>query len=234
MIVALGLLLVLPGALASRWFDLDDAVAEGRSGARASRSRSRCSRGSLVVAVTRAPFGVAHGWASLGLATAVAAGLRFGAAPILRVLNGFGGFFNSMFSVFSNRDFARLMGVQFLAQTAEGVIAGSIAKSIAFGGQEGFDVTTVPSADYLLKVVLALYVPVHVHLAVHRRVHRPVRAPPGALVVQRRDGGGGAVVAAGAMLPLGTDTTEGKIGVHGRADRRDARRAGLRADRRSR
>ena len=30
-----------------------------------------------------------------------------------------------------------------------------LAKSIAFGGQEGFDVTTVPDADYLLKVVVA-------------------------------------------------------------------------------
>ena len=30
---------------------------------------------------------------------------------------------------------------------------------IAFGGQQGFDITTVPSAQYLLQVVLALYVP---------------------------------------------------------------------------
>ena len=74
-------------------------------------------------------------------------------------MTGFGDFFNRMFSTFSNADFAALMGVQFLVMAADGLIRGSIAKSIAFGGQEGFDITTVPSADYLLKVVLALYVP---------------------------------------------------------------------------
>ena len=51
------------------------------------------------------------------------------------------------------------MGVQYLVQAGQGVIQGAIAKSIAFGGEKGFDVTVVPSAQYLLKVVLALYVP---------------------------------------------------------------------------
>ena len=68
-------------------------------------------------------------------------------------------FFNGLFGVFSNRDFAVLMGVQFLVQAGQGVIQGAIGKSIAFGGKKGFDVQNVPSADYLLKVVLALYVP---------------------------------------------------------------------------
>ena len=74
--------------------------------------------------------------------------------PLLGVLDSFGGFFNKLFAVFSNRDFATLMGVQFLAQAGQGVIQGAIGKSIAFGGEKGFDVSTVPSADYLLKVVL--------------------------------------------------------------------------------
>jgi hypothetical protein len=69
------------------------------------------------------------------------------------VLNGFSGFFNSMFSVFSNRDFSVLVGMQYLAQMGQGVVQGAIGKSIAFGGEKGFDVSTVPSADYLLKVV---------------------------------------------------------------------------------
>jgi hypothetical protein len=157
-IVALGLLLVVPGALAARFFDLDDAWLKVALIPGVSIVLTLLS-GIVVVAVTRAPFGVEHGWASLGLATTFAAVLRFGWAPILKVLNGFGGFFNKMFSVFSNADFASLMGVQFLAMAADGVIRGSIAKSIAFGGQEGFDVTTVPDANYLLKVVLALYIP---------------------------------------------------------------------------
>jgi MFS family permease len=210
-ILALGLLLVVPGAIASRWFELDDrwlriALVPGVSIGLAVVS------GVAVVAVARAPFGVAHGWATLGLATAIAAGLRFGAAPILRVLNGFGDFFNRMFSVFSNADFASLMGVQFLAMTADGLIRGSIAKSIAFGGQEGFDVTTVPSADYLLKVVLALYVPytfispfigVFIDRFERRRVLSVSNVTTALLVT---------LVAAGAMLPLGDQTSEGRIG----------------------
>ena len=51
------------------------------------------------------------------------------------------------------------MSVQFLTQAGQGVIQGAIGKSIAFGGQEGFDVQNVPSADYLLQVILLLYVP---------------------------------------------------------------------------
>src|SRR6185503_5944268 len=74
-------------------------------------------------------------------------------------LERFGGFFNRLFSQFSNRDFATLMGVQFLTQAGQGVIQGAIGKSIAFGGQKGFDVQNVPSAGYLLQVILLLYVP---------------------------------------------------------------------------
>ena len=85
--------------------------------------------------------------------------LRFADVWLRRPLESFGGFFNGLFGVFSNRDFAILMGVQFLVQAGQGVIQGAIGKSIAFGGKEGFDIQNVPSADYLLKVVLALYVP---------------------------------------------------------------------------
>ena len=56
----------------------------------------------------------------------------------------FGGFFNALFSPFSNRAFAVLMGVQFLAQAGQGVVQGAIGKSIGFGGQKGFDVSNVP------------------------------------------------------------------------------------------
>ena len=68
------------------------------------------------------------------------------------------------------------------------MIQGAIGKSIAFGGEKGFDVSTVPSADYLLKVVLALYVPYTLDLAVHRRVHRPVPAPQGRELGERHHG----------------------------------------------
>ena len=211
-IVALGLLMVVPGALAARFFDLDDAWLKIALIPGISIVLTLLS-GIVVVAVTRSPFGVAHGWASLGLATAFTAALRFGSAPILKVLNGFGGFFNKMFSVFSNADFASLMGVQFLAMAADGVIRGSIAKSIAFGGQEGFDVTTVPDANYLLKVVLALYIPYtfispFIGVFIDRFERRRVLSTSNvvtAVVV--------AVVAAAALIPLGDDTSEGKIGI---------------------
>jgi hypothetical protein len=210
-IVALGLLLILPGALAARFFDLDDvwlrvALVPGVS------ITLTLLAGIVVVAVTRAPFGVAHGWASLGLATAFAAALRFGSAPILKVLNGFGGFFNSMFSVFSNRDFSVLVGMQFLAQAGQGVVQGAIGKSIAFGGEKGFDVSTVPSADYLLKVVLALYVPytlispfigVFIDRFQRRKVVSWTNIIVAAIVV---------AVAVLAMLPLGKATSEGNVG----------------------
>ena len=210
-IVALGLLLVLPGAIASGWFELDDwwlriALVPGISIALTVIS------GVIVVAATRAPFGVAHGWASLGLATAIAAGLRFGSAPLLRVMSGFGGFFNTMFSVFSNRDYAVLVGMQYLAQAGQGVVQGAIGKSIAFGGEKGFDVSTVPSANYLLKVVLALYVPytlvspfigVFIDRFERRRVVSWTNIIVAAIV---------AAVAVVVMLPLGKATTEGDVG----------------------
>jgi MFS family permease len=211
-VFALGLLLVVPGALAARWFELDDpwlkvALVPGIS------ITLTVLSGIVVVALTRSPFGVAHGWASLGLAMAAGAGLRFGREPILRALNAFGRFFNGMFSVFSNVDFASLMSVQFLSMAADGLVRGSIAKSIAFGGQEGFDVTTVPNADYLLKVVLALYIPytfispfigVFIDRFERRRVLSVSNVVTAVVVT---------IVAAGALLPLGDDTSEGRVAI---------------------
>jgi len=210
-VFALALMLVVPGALAARWFELDGpwlriALIPGISITLLALS------GIVVVAVTRAPFGVAHGWASLTLATAAAAALRFGAAPLLRVLNGFSGFFDRLFSVFSNADFSVLVGMQFLAQAGQGVIQGAIGKSIAFGGEKGFDVSTVPSADYLLKVVLALYVPytlispfigVFIDRFQRKRVAGLTNIVVAGIVV---------LVALIAMIPLGKATSEGDVG----------------------
>ncbi len=210
-VFALALLLVVPGAIAARWFELDDAWLRIALVPGISVTLTVLS-GIVVVAVTRSPFGVAHGWASLALATAVAAGLRFGARPILRVLNGFSGFFDNLFSVFSNRDFSVLVGMQYLSQAGQGVVQGAIGKSIAFGGEKGFDVSTVPSANYLLKVVLALYVPytlispfigVFIDRFQRRKVVSWTNVVVAAIV---------ALVAVAAMLPLGKATTEGDVG----------------------
>ncbi|MFM7718424.1 MAG: MFS transporter [Actinomycetota bacterium] len=208
--LALGLLLVLPGALAARFFGLDDpwlriGLVPGISIALTVVSAI------VVVSVHRAPFGVADGWASLGLATAIALGLRVGAARIERVLGAFGRFFDGMFSTFANADFAALMGVQFLVMMADGLVRGSIAKSIAFGGQQGFDITTVPSADYLLQVALALYVPYtfvspFIGVFIDRFERRRVLGGTALATAAAT-----ALVALLVLLPLGGGTTEGNV-----------------------
>lgn len=209
-VIALALLLVLPGLLAARFFGLDDAWLKIALVPGVSIGLTLVA-GVVVVAVHRAPFGTADGWATLGLATVIGAGLRTGERPVFRVLKAFGGFFNRMFSTFSNADFAALMGVQFLVMTADGLIRGSIAKSIAFGGQEGFDITTVPSADYLLKVVLALYVPYtflspFIGVVIDRFERRRVLAVSSVVTAVAT-----ALLAAAIMVPLGDDTSEGKV-----------------------
>jgi len=157
-LLGLGILLVVPGLLASRWFEVEGfwarfALVPGISVALVVLS------GIAVVAVTRHPFGVADGWASVALAVLAAAGLRVGKPALDRAFGAFSRFFAEMFAVFSNRSFSALMGTQFLAQAADGIVQASLAKSIAFGGEKGFDVTSAPSTRYLLVVVLALYVP---------------------------------------------------------------------------
>jgi MFS family permease len=148
----------------------------------------------------------------VALAVGAGAALRFGAATILRALGAFGAFFDRLFSHFSNRDFAVLMGVQFLTQAGQGMIQGAIGKSIAFGGQEGFDVQNVPSADYLLQVILALYVPYtlvspFIGVVIDRFQRRRVvwwTNVLTALIV--------GTVALLVLLPLGGDSTEGNTG----------------------
>lgn len=210
-IVALGLLLVVPGLLAARFFDLEGAWLKIALVPGISIGLTVIA-GVIVVAVLRGPFSTAAGWATLGLATAFGAGLRVGRGPILRVLGAFGGFFNRMFSTFSNADFAALMGVQFLVMAADGLVRGSIAKSIAFGGQEGFDITTVPSASYLLKVVLALYVPYtflspFIGVVIDRFERRRVLAVSSAATAVIT-----ALLAAAILIPLGDGTSEGNVG----------------------
>ncbi len=208
---ALALLLVVPGAIASRFFELEDgwvriALVPGLSFA------LTVLAGIVVVAVHRAPFSTADGWIALGLATAIAVGLRVAEPSIRRVLDGFSSFFNGMFAVFSNADYATLMSVQFLAQAGQGVVQGAIAKSLAFGGQQGFDVQNLPSATYLLTVVLFLYGPytllspfvgVFIDRFPRRRVVWWAAIVTAGIV---------ALVGALVLVPLGTGTTEGDAG----------------------
>lgn len=209
-LLCLVLLAVLPGLLAAPFFELDDtpsklALIPGMSIVMTLLS------GIVVLAVWRGPLSLTKGWAVVALAAGLGLVLRVARPRVVSAMESFGGFFATMFSVFSKRDYAVLMGVQFLAQAGQGVIQGAIGKSIAFGGEKGFDVSTVPSAGYLLKVVLALYVPytlispfigVFIDRFERRRVVGWANIVTAAIVV---------IIAGAVILPLGRETSEGNF-----------------------
>ncbi|MGZ8579098.1 MAG: MFS transporter, partial [Actinomycetota bacterium] len=157
-IVLLGMLLIVPGWLAASWFGVRTtvdriALIPGMSVVLVLLS------GIAVLAVWRGSLTIAKAWVVVGVAIGIGAALRAGEGWLRRPLDAFAGYFDRLFAQFSNVDFAVLMGTQYLVQMGQGVVQGAIATSIAFGGQEGFDVQNLPSATYLLEVVLALYVP---------------------------------------------------------------------------
>jgi MFS family permease len=201
-------LAVLPGLLAAPFFGLRDTPSRIALIPGTSIVMSLIA-GIAVLGVWRGPLTEAKAWVAVAVAVGAGALLRVGGATVLQGLGAFGGFFDRLFSQFSNRDYATLMGVQFLTQAGQGVIQGAIGKSIAFGGQEGFDVQNVPSADYLLSVILLLYVPYtllspFIGVIIDRFERRRVvwwSNLVTALIV--------AAVAIAAMLPLGEGTTEG-------------------------
>jgi len=120
--------------------------------------------GVLAVAVLRGPFTPAVGWMSWAIA--VALGL-FGRLP-----EGLRRRRDAMFAaparlvddtaeLFRKRDFTFLMGAQWLAQMADGLVGVALAKLITFGGQAGFnlDVESARSPRDALLVVLLTFVP---------------------------------------------------------------------------
>ena len=56
-------------------------------------------------------------------------------------------------------DFAKLMGVQFAAQAADGLVQGALAALIAFGGQKGFDLEGAKDPEDILRIALYIFVP---------------------------------------------------------------------------
>ena len=59
----------------------------------------------------------------------------------------------------ARRDFALLMGAQWLAQAGDGIVQAALAKFIVFGGQRGFDLEGAKSPDELLRIALYIFVP---------------------------------------------------------------------------
>ncbi len=205
----LALILILPGWLASSWFGLRTtidkmALIPGMSVVMLMLS------GIAVLAVWRGSLTTTKGWAVAFVAVGLGGALRGADAWLRRPLDNFAGFFNKLFSPFTRRAFAVLMGMQFLAQAGQGAVQGAIGKSIGFGGQKGFDIQNVPSADYLLKVVLFLYVPytlispfigVFIDRFARRRVMWWANWIVAAIVT---------FVAVVVLIPLGSQSSEGK------------------------
>jgi MFS family permease len=204
-------LAVLPGLLAAPFFGLKDTPSRIALIPGTSIVLSLLA-GIAVLGVWRGPLTDSKAWVVVGVAVGAGAALRYGSASILRALGAFGGFFNRLFSQFSNPDYATLMSVQFLTQAGQGMIQGAIGKSIAFGGQEGFDVQNVPSADYLLQVILLLYIPYtllspFIGVMIDRFERRRVVWWSNLVTA-----GVVGAVAVAVLLPLGEGTTEGDVG----------------------
>ena len=208
-IALLAFLLIVPGWLASGWFGVRTTM--DRMGLIPGMSVVMLMLSGIgVLAIWRGSLTTAKGWAVVAVAIGLGAALRYADSWLRKPLESFGGFFNKLFSPFSTRAFAVLLGVQFLAQAGQGVVQGAIGKSIGFGGQKGFDISNVPSADYLLKVVLWLYIPytlispfigVFIDRFPRRRVMWWANLIVAAIV---------AVIAVVVLIPLGSDSSEGK------------------------
>jgi hypothetical protein len=157
-ILALAFMLIVPGLLAARWFQLEDGVVRVALVPGLSVAMLMLA-GVAVISVHRKPFGLADGLATVGLAT-IAGGVlevlaRRRAAGKAAVVP----FLRRSFSLFSERAFASLMGAVFLAVLGDGIVQGALAKTIAFGGHKGFDITNAHSARDILGLVLLTYLP---------------------------------------------------------------------------
>jgi hypothetical protein len=203
------ILVVLPGLLAMRFFEIDDSAISRVALVPGMSIVLSMLSGIAVLSVWRGPLTTGKGWVVAAVAVGLGAVLGSAKERIVRPLEAFAGYFARLFVQFSNPDFSVLMGVQFLAQMGQGVVQGAIFKSLAFGGQKGFDVQNVPSARYLLVVVLCLYGPYtllspFVGVFIDRFPRRRV-VWWGSLITA----GIAAAVAMAVLGPLGKDTTEG-------------------------
>jgi Major Facilitator Superfamily len=208
-IAVLAVLLIVPGWLAATWFGLETRV--DRFGLIPGMSVVLIMLAGIgTLAVWRGSLTTVKGWAVVAVAIGMGAAFRYADAWLRRPLEAFAAFFNGLFAVFSNRDFSVLMGYQYLAQAGQGVIQGAIFKAIVFSGQKGFDIGVAPSADYLLTIVLLLYIPYtfvspFVGVFIDRFERRTV-----AWWANVVSAGLVAVVAIAVVLPLANSSPEGK------------------------
>ncbi|HEX2025043.1 MAG TPA: MFS transporter, partial [Actinomycetota bacterium] len=118
--------------------------------------------GVFLVAVLRGPFTPAVGWISWAIAVALGA---FGRLPSRmarrrdRLFAAPARFIDETSEPFRNRDFTFLMGAQWFAQMADGLVAAALAKLITFGGAAGFDPEAASSTREALLIVLLTFLP---------------------------------------------------------------------------
>lgn len=157
----LALLLLLPGWFFYRRFperSLPEAIALVPLFSIASVT----TIGVFAMAIVRGPFTPVIGWVTWGLA--VAAGLLWRLPLNIRarrdkILSSAARFVDDTAVPFKKRDFTFLMGAQWLAQAADGLVAASVAKLITFGGQKGLDVEAARSPRDALVIVLLTFLP---------------------------------------------------------------------------
>jgi MFS family permease len=160
-ILRLGLLLILPGALYYRRFR-DRSWPEAIALVPMLSIASVTVIGMILLAFIRTPLTPTVGWVVLAIAVGIGllpglpAGIRrrrdaLFAAPAR--------FIDDTAVPFRTRDFTFLMGAQWFAQMADGIVGAALAKLITFGGQAGFDVEAARSTRDALFIVLMTFLP---------------------------------------------------------------------------
>ncbi|MGH2710362.1 MAG: MFS transporter [Actinomycetota bacterium] len=118
--------------------------------------------GVFAMAILRQPFSPAIGWACWGITCLLAIFWRLPLSIRARRDKLFAAparLIDETALLFKKRDFTFLMGAQWLAQAADGLVAASVAKLITFGGQKGLDVEAAKSPRDALVIVLLTFLP---------------------------------------------------------------------------
>ncbi|HEV3475582.1 MAG TPA: MFS transporter [Actinomycetota bacterium] len=162
-LIRLALLLLLPGWLFYRRLP-NPSWPEGMALVPLLSIAGITTVGMLAMAILRSPFTPAVGWISWGITVGVAAVARLPAAVRRRrdaVFAAPARLIDDTAKLFRRKEFTRLMGAQWLAQAADGLVGVALAKLITFGGQAGFnlDVEAARSPREALLVVLLTFLP---------------------------------------------------------------------------
>ncbi len=157
----LGLLLLLPGWLFYRRFGRR-SWPEGIALVPLFSIASVTTVGVFAMAVLRSPFTPVVGWVSWAIAVALALFARLPEGLRRRrdaIFAGPARLIDETSALFRNRDFTFLMGAQWLAQAADGLVGVALAKLITFGGQAGLDVEAARSPRDALVIILLTFLP---------------------------------------------------------------------------